>query len=227
MVHVAPLLFKSLTYITSLPSSIILKTPKGSFYWWAKTNVKEEIAKLGYRVKYVPHELIKEYNACYRVVYQGKLIYPPAADKLGIPLNEIWISELLRSYERYVLFHELREIKHRAEGCSVEEAHKKALEDEKRAFAGDPLWERMNHEINLAPEDVLLGVKGIGKVLAWRIIRNRPYGSIEELQKVRGIGKKRFKELREHFWCLEERDIENSEKEEGQSRNQHRSVNFS
>nr|WP_289846405.1 helix-hairpin-helix domain-containing protein [Thermococcus alcaliphilus] len=85
----------------------------------------------------------------------------------------------------------------------------------------------MNHEINLAPEDVLLGVKGIGKVLAWRIIRNRPYGSIEELQKVRGIGKKRLKELREHFWCLEERNIENSEKEEGQSRNQHRSVNLS
>ncbi|WP_179193063.1 hypothetical protein [Thermococcus litoralis] len=158
-----------------MPSSIILKTPKGSFYWWAKTNVKEEIAKLGYRVKYVPHELIKEYNACYRVVYQGKLIYPPAADKLGIPLNEIWISELLRPYERYILFHELREIKHRAEGCSVEEAHKKAL----------------------------------------------------ELQKVRGIGKKRFKELKKHFWCLEERDVENSEKEESQSRNQHRSVNFS
>lgn len=166
-------------------------------------------------MRYVPHELIKEYNACYRVIYKGKLISPPAADKLGILLNEIWISELLRPYERYILFHELREIKHRAEGCSGEEAHKKALEDEERAFAGDPLWERMKHEINLAPENLLLEVRGIGKILAWRIIRNRPYSSIRELQKVRGIGEKRFKELRQYFWCLEEGYVENPKKEEG------------
>ena len=79
-------------------------------------NPIDNAKKLGYRVVYVPHEIIKDYNACYRVEYDGKIIYPPAADKLGIPLNEIWISEIWRPYEKYVLFHELQEIKHRAEG---------------------------------------------------------------------------------------------------------------
>lgn len=93
-------------------------------------NPRAEAERLGYKIVYVSHEVIKDYNACYRVIYDGKLIYPPAADKLGIPLNEIWISERFREYERYILFHELQEIKHRAEGLSVEEAHKKALKDE-------------------------------------------------------------------------------------------------
>ncbi len=53
------------------------------------TNVRREIEKLKWKVKYVPHEIIENYNACYRVVYKGEIIYPPAADKLKIPLNEI------------------------------------------------------------------------------------------------------------------------------------------
>ncbi len=71
-------------------------------------SIKEEIRKLGWRIRYVPHEVIEDFNACYRVRYKGKVIYPPAADKLGIPLNEIWLSELLKEYEEYVLFHEFR-----------------------------------------------------------------------------------------------------------------------
>jgi len=40
-------------------------------------------------VVYVPQEAIRDYNACYRVIYKGKLIHPPAAERLGIPINEI------------------------------------------------------------------------------------------------------------------------------------------
>ena len=104
------------------------------------TNVREEIEKLGWRVKYVPHEVIEDYNACYRVVYHGKMIYPPAASKLGIPLNEIWLSERLREYEDYVLFHELREIQYRYQGYGVREAHLKARIDEALRFCDDPKW---------------------------------------------------------------------------------------
>ena len=50
-------------------------------------------------------------------------IRPPAAEKLGIPLNEIWISEKWKKYERYILYHELQEIKYRAMGYGKEEAH--------------------------------------------------------------------------------------------------------
>ncbi len=82
-----------------------------------------EAIKLGYKVEYVPHEVIKDYNACYNVIYKGKHIKPPTADKLGIPLNEIWISEKWKKYEKYILYCELAEIKFRAQGYNVEEAH--------------------------------------------------------------------------------------------------------
>ena len=49
-----------------------------------KKRVKEKIEKMGYKIVYVPHEVIENYNACYRVRYRGRTIFPPAADKLGI-----------------------------------------------------------------------------------------------------------------------------------------------
>ena len=64
----------------------------------------EEIKNLGYRVVYVPHEVIKDYNACYNVIYDGKNIKPNAADVMGIPLNEIWISERWKKYEKIHTF---------------------------------------------------------------------------------------------------------------------------
>ena len=60
------------------------------------TVLREKLEKLGWRIRYVPHSVIEDYNACYRIVYKGKTIYPPAADRIGIPLNEIWLSEKLR-----------------------------------------------------------------------------------------------------------------------------------
>ena len=95
---------------------------------------------LGWRVRYVPHRVIKDYNACYRVVYRGRVIAPPAADRLGIPLNEIWLSEELRGFEKYVLFHELREIVYRYQGHDVDEAHLLARVDEALVFCGDQRW---------------------------------------------------------------------------------------
>ena len=56
-------------------------------------SIYDEIQKRNYKVVYVPHEIIKDYNACYNVIYDEKIIRPPAAEELGIPLNEIWISE--------------------------------------------------------------------------------------------------------------------------------------
>ncbi len=103
-------------------------------------SAREEIERMGWRVRYVPHEVIEDYNACYRVVYNGKVIYPPAADVLGIPLNEIWLSEKLREYEDYVLFHELREIHYRYLGYGVREAHLMARVEEALRFCNDPRW---------------------------------------------------------------------------------------
>jgi len=98
------------------------------------------LRELGWRVRYVLHRVIEDYNACYRVVYRGRVIAPPAADRLGIPLNEIWLSERLRGFEKYVLFHELREIMYRYQGHDVDEAHLLARVDEALVFCSDQRW---------------------------------------------------------------------------------------
>jgi competence protein ComEA len=52
--------------------------------------------------------------------------------------------------------------------------------------------------INLNTETLadLEALPGIGPVIARRIIEGRPYRSVEELARVKGIGKKRLEEIR-------------------------------
>ena len=109
-----------------------------------------EAIKLGYKVKFVPHEVIKDYNACYNVIYKGKHIKPPAADKLGIPLNEIWISEKWKKYVKYILYHELAEIKFRAQGYNVEEAHILAEMECIRLWRNNPQWREFIVEMHIS-----------------------------------------------------------------------------
>lgn len=107
----------------------------------------QEAKKLGYIVRYVPHKLIADYNATYNVEYKGQHITTEASKRLGIPLNEIWISELWKPYEQYILFHELREIHHRRKGLTPEKAHEKAIEDTPEEWRKNPEFQRMVTEI--------------------------------------------------------------------------------
>lgn len=169
----------------------------------ATKNIKprKEAERLGFDVIYIEPKEIEKYNACYRVEYRGQYIYPPAADELGIPMNEIWISERLKEFEKYILYHELQEIKHRARGLDVRTAHEKALEDEK-IFKGDPKWEELKREINLAPEEVLTEIKGVGKKIFEIIMKNRPYHEMEELRDVPLIGPDIYERLKEETWSM-------------------------
>ncbi len=36
--------------------------------------VRHEAVRLGYVVKYISHDTMKNYNACYNVVYNGKIL---------------------------------------------------------------------------------------------------------------------------------------------------------
>ncbi len=165
-----------------------------------------KIAKdLGFVVKFIPHEIIKDYIACYNVVYDGKEIFPPAATVLGIPKNEIWISDAFRDFAEYILYHEIQEIKHRAQGYDVDEAHLSALKDEEMKFKDDEKWRWLKREINVCTFEELKSTPGIGNILAHRIMENRPYNRMDELLKVKGIGKKRLGHLKSMFWCLSER----------------------
>lgn len=163
---------------------------------------REELEELGYDIVYKPHETMAEYNAFYRVEYEGQEIAPPAARRMKVPLNEVWITELLRPYERYILYHELNEIRYRAQGSDVDEAHQKALEDD-LIWEGDPKWEELQREINLVSPSRVAALPGFGATLFERIQKNRPYCDMNELLAVEGIGRKRYEQLAERFWCFD------------------------
>ncbi|MDB2243581.1 hypothetical protein PM076_08850 [Halorubrum ezzemoulense] len=107
---------------------------------------REAIREHGWTVEHVPHERIAKYNACYRVELDGELIHPPAADDLGIPRNEVWISEKWSRYDRFILYHELREILYRANGHDKSTAHRLAERDELSLWRDNPRWRVMNAE---------------------------------------------------------------------------------
>jgi competence ComEA-like helix-hairpin-helix protein len=50
--------------------------------------------------------------------------------------------------------------------------------------------------VNTASQAELEALPGIGPVIARRIVAGRPYRSVEELDRVKGIGKKRLEEIR-------------------------------
>ena len=54
-------------------------------------------------------------------------------------------------------------------------------------------------DINKASKDELMSIKGIGPVLAERIIAGRPYKDVEDLLKVKGIGRKKLEKIRPYF----------------------------
>ncbi len=64
-----------------------------------------------------------------------------------------------------------------------------------------PLSGKIN--INICAEEELLTLPGIGPVLARSIVdhreKNGPFGGIEELRYVSGIGEKRFEAIREYI----------------------------
>jgi competence protein ComEA len=95
----------------------------------------------------LPHSVIEDYNATYNVTCRGKHMTNNAAEALKIPLGEIWISELWRPYEKFILFHELREISCRADGLGRDEAHEQAVKDGLPLWQDNSLWQRMVREI--------------------------------------------------------------------------------
>jgi DNA uptake protein ComE-like DNA-binding protein len=49
--------------------------------------------------------------------------------------------------------------------------------------------------VNKASEKDLQKIKGVGKVRAGKIIKNRPFRDLYELSKIAGLGKKRMDEI--------------------------------
>lgn len=163
---------------------------------------RAEMEALGWDIVYKPHETMAAYNAFYRVEYEDEVIAPPAARRMDVPLNEVWLTEFLRPYERYILYHELNEIEYRAAGYGVDAAHERAVEDD-RFWEGDPQFEELQREINIVPPERVVALPGFGETLFERIMQHRPYCDMRELLAVPGIGEQRYERLREAFWCFD------------------------
>ena len=54
-------------------------------------------------------------------------------------------------------------------------------------------------DLNTATENQLQSIKGIGPVFAKRIIAGRPYSTVDDLLKVKGIGPKKLEKIRPYF----------------------------
>lgn len=117
-------------------------------------NIHEYLKKFGLKIRYEPHSLLKEYNACFMVKILGRKIDTNAGKKLGIPENEIWIDEKLREFESFILFHELVEIYYRFIGYDWKKAHELSVEKEIEYFSHDPEWRRMNKIIGIGRENL-------------------------------------------------------------------------
>ena len=100
-------------------------------------DTRRKISSLGYRVRYVPDDVVGDHVACYHVVFEGRTVRA-GPESLGIPPNEIWLSERCRDVEERVLYHELREIEYRASGWAPDRAHRQARLDEEAAFGPRP-----------------------------------------------------------------------------------------
>ncbi len=54
-------------------------------------------------------------------------------------------------------------------------------------------------DLNTASKEELMSINGIGPVLSARIVAGRPYRTVDDLLKVKGIGPKRLKKFRRYF----------------------------
>jgi competence ComEA-like helix-hairpin-helix protein len=70
----------------------------------------------------------------------------------------------------------------------------KARSKPRRDAAIVPAGRRIN--LNTATQAALEALPGVGPVIARRIIEGRPYRSVEDLDRVKGIGKRRLEEIR-------------------------------
>lgn len=85
---------------------------------------------------------------------------------------------------------ELKQIKEEAVGIEETEGAKRAP---KAGSPGGPI------DINTATAAELQKIKGIGPVLAEKIIAGRPYRTLNDLRRVNGIGEKTFEKIRPYL----------------------------
>src|ERR1051325_5976006 len=60
-------------------------------------------------------------------------------------------------------------------------------------------------DINNAPRETIETLPGVGPKLAQEIIAGRPYKTIDELDRVKGIGEKKLQQLRPRFFIAPSR----------------------
>ncbi|MDL1967892.1 MAG: helix-hairpin-helix domain-containing protein [Deltaproteobacteria bacterium] len=60
-------------------------------------------------------------------------------------------------------------------------------------------YPQSSHDLNSASKEELMSINGLGPVLSAKIIAGRPYKTVDDLLKVKGIGPKKLKNFRPYF----------------------------
>ena len=116
----------------------------------------------------------------------------------GIPRNEM--IERLRDLETSAMLKRVgiwsesnpdRIAELRAKQCSEERKVQEIKNQATKAKSSQGLL-----DLNPATEKELQSIKGIGPILAKRIIAGRPYKTVDDLLKVKGIGPKKLEKIR-------------------------------
>ncbi len=183
---VSQTLSKPFTVYTSFANALG-RSAKGRVYGFVKTADGDDLASL-----LVKHGLARTYGVG-RQTPDGI-----SRDEMILKLKDIEVAAMLKRNGIWAESDPNLIAALRAEQRREDQKLKEVQNQLKKARTRHQVY-----DLNTATQEDLESIPGIGSVIASRIISGRPYKTLEDLLKVKGMGKKKLKKIRSFFVIVE------------------------
>ncbi len=183
---VSQTLSKPFTVYTSFANALG-RSAKGRVYGFVKTADGDDLASL-----LVKHGLARTYGVG-RQTPDGI-----SRDEMILKLKDIEVAAMLKRNGIWAESDPNLIAALRAEQRREDQKLKEVQNQLKKARTRHQVY-----DLNTATKEDLESIPGIGSVIASRIISGRPYKTLEDLLKVKGMGQKKLKKLRSFFVIVE------------------------